>query len=1049
MPNFADITAALNLNISNFTSGLDTAMNKVRTFSSNLGGTLNTLNTATEKSKFQFKDVARIVQGIMLSKIFYSGLQSITSATAAVWEFNKSLEYSEMAYQKLFKDKELAEEFVNVLKDFAAITPFSFSESEAASKRLLAYGIKAKNVMYVMQGVMAASTMQNNPQAVETVSRAIGQIYTKGRLMNDEMRQLAEGGIPVYDILKEKLGLTQKQLQNLGNVAIPATTAINALVDGINERYGSVLAASAGTIKGVLSNISDNFIMAASVLGKPIIDKVTGTLKKLGEFLFKVREAGETKGAGGIFETLIPPSLQSGIRNILAMLQSLWIRIKIILAGLGKVFAVIGPRFLYLAGFVGNAILTIVTVLAWLVTAITNNVGLLNFLGDVLLWVAGAFIVFKVATLGALIITTLSQAVVGLLKVLRLLAVTLVTHPIAFIIALIAAAILAYYFSVNKAKSATSGLLGLFNQFNKVDPDKMLLPSQKDRANDLEKFNKKLEGTGKGMGNLADETGKAAKAGKYLQSFDEVFTIKPDDSILGNIGDGDLAFPEIVIPEVPVPEVPDFSEFGQSYIDDMMASIKIPLIGAGVGAVLGGLIGFLIGGPAGAKVGAQIGAMLGAVLAQPIYDNLPPDSKEALDVGGPAVGKLVTGKAVLPKGGFAGMAMPNISLWWDEQIKKMTTTGKNFGATMGLTWAVIKSEAGIKWEQMKTGWGNFTSTLGLAWAAFTSDVGVKWDNFKLGWNTVTSDIKTKWGTFTTDVKTNWDTFTTGVKTGWNEVATKLGTEFSEMGAAFKKNVSDPASRDWNTFTTTMGIFWDIGATAVKTKWADLKVKWGVFTADLKIKWGAFTDGLSANWDVIKTKLAARWDDIKLGWNGVTKIMGDSASKAWNAMVDGAGGFIAKIGEKLSQFGGIFKKWVIQPIIDLFNGLKVKTPEVTLPKGLSEAALNQIGVVLKKENFVGPMIEGHAAGGIFNREHIANFAEGNKKEAIIPLENKSGMQPFVDAVVEGVMSLAGSFSNNNSNQLQPLFVGTLIADERSLKELNRKMKVIEMKEKGRN
>jgi phage tail tape-measure protein len=56
--------------------------------------------------------------------------------------------------------------------------------------------------------------------------------------MSEEMRQLAEAGIPAYDILQEKLGLTYKQLQNLGDEAIPASVAINALVDGITERFG-------------------------------------------------------------------------------------------------------------------------------------------------------------------------------------------------------------------------------------------------------------------------------------------------------------------------------------------------------------------------------------------------------------------------------------------------------------------------------------------------------------------------------------------------------------------------------------------------------------------------------------------------------------------------------------------------------------------------------------------------------------------------------------------------------------------------------------------
>ena len=104
--------------------------------------------------------------------------------------------------------------------------------------------------------------------------------------------------------------------------------------------------------------------------------------------------------------------------------------------------------------------------------------------------------------------------------------------------------------------------------------------------------------------------------------------------------------------------------------------------------------------------------------------------------------------------------------------------------------------------------------------------------------------------------------------------------------------------------------------------------------------------------------------------------------------------------------------------------------------------------------------GHKYGGVFNREHVARFAEGNKAEAVIPLENAGAMQPFVTAISDGIMqglmptiaALAGN--NNNSGMvgdneaLRPLYVGTLIADERSLKELQRKMHVIELSENQR-
>lgn len=86
--------------------------------------------------------------------------------------------------------------------------------------------------------------------------------------------------------------------------------------------------------------------------------------------------------------------------------------------------------------------------------------------------------------------------------------------------------------------------------------------------------------------------------------------------------------------------------------------------------------------------------------------------------------------------------------------------------------------------------------------------------------------------------------------------------------------------------------------------------------------------------------------------------------------------------------------------------------------------------------------GHANGGIFNREHIARFAEDNKPEMIVPLQNDSAMRPFVDAIAKGIseaiLPAIYSMKDNDNTDTRPLYVGTLIADDAGLKALDRKL-----------
>lgn len=69
------------------------------------------------------------------------------------------------------------------------------------------------------------------------IAIALGQMKTKGKASAEEMMQLAERSIPAFEILKEKLKLTQKQLGNIGAQSLDVDKVIQALIEGMGERY--------------------------------------------------------------------------------------------------------------------------------------------------------------------------------------------------------------------------------------------------------------------------------------------------------------------------------------------------------------------------------------------------------------------------------------------------------------------------------------------------------------------------------------------------------------------------------------------------------------------------------------------------------------------------------------------------------------------------------------------------------------------------------------------------------------------------------------------
>lgn len=700
MASFADLSANLKLNIQNFSHGLRSAARDARRFARNLNGEistpLNQINKHTKAWGLNMKSVSRVVSGIIISQAFYRILQSVQGATNAVWEFSKQLEYANIAYSNLFGNASLASEFINVLKDFAAKTPFSFTEAEAAAKRLLAYGIQYKNVMYVLQGVLSAASIQGDSAKIEAISRAFGQIYTYGKLMTQEVRQLSEAGIPAYEILREELGLTQEQLANLGHEGIPAAQAINALVDGIQKRFGSATEAAALTITGIISNIKDNATMLFASMFEPLTRFIKSGLAALGSFLFRLREIQEASGLGGVFEALVPEEAQATLRQFIANLAQVGLAAMRVVYALGGLLKPVLQALVAVFNAFAPVLTFVFNLLASAIKTITENARAMRILSAAIAAAAAMWVIYKARALAAaaaaVAIKAISVALAGMATMLNFV----VAHPFWALMIGLGGVLLGLSVGFSNIGNKVNSFFKKLTQIGGVDPDKVLLPSQKERANDLDKFNNKLDGTSDAMDDLADSTGKATKAAKGLLSFDEVFKLNEPDEGASGIDTDDLTDLIDTIGGIGgdsfMPEVPDFSDYMDAFTGGFLDGYKeawdgikdevAGIASTAIGAAFGGLVGRLLGGKLGGIFGAVAGAIVGYFWDKVAeHFGLDPDQKvNAGIIGGVGaiIGAILGGLIGGPAGAKIGLAI---------------------GGLVGSFWGILAEALGIAPEQ--------------------------------------------------------------------------------------------------------------------------------------------------------------------------------------------------------------------------------------------------------------------------------------------------------------------------------------------------------------
>lgn len=225
----------------------------------------------------------------------------LATATAGVGAFALSTasaaETTEISFTTMLGSAEAARDMMDELADFAAHTPFELSGLQTATRQLLAYGFTAEDVIPMLTAVGdATAALGTGQQGIEAVTRALGQMQTRGKVSAEEMLQLTEAGIPAWEYLAEAIGTdTAGAMQAVTDGAVSATEGIAALTQGMERDFGGMMESQSKTLAGLMSNLTD-------ALTQPFMElKDSEAYASLADGLERVVDA-----AGPFVESLLP-----------------------------------------------------------------------------------------------------------------------------------------------------------------------------------------------------------------------------------------------------------------------------------------------------------------------------------------------------------------------------------------------------------------------------------------------------------------------------------------------------------------------------------------------------------------------------------------------------------------------------------------------------------------------------------------------------------------------------------------------------------------------
>ena len=309
MANISTTSLGLTLDTSSYTKNLKSTQRSTSVV-------LKSLNDQAQVFSDSWADITknlRSAKSVASSMALYGTFTAIATgaslATLAIADFSANMENAKISMQYFIDGADKATQSLAYLREMQALaakTSFTTESAINLSKFMASMGVDiraTKSVMTVINDAAAATGASE--QKMQSIVTAMGQILTKGRLAAEEVRQLANANIPIYDILQEQLNLTGDQIKDIGNYWIDADKAVVAILTGLENRYKGAADDIANTMAGMVNSIKDNSLMISQIATSGMYDAAAAKVYTLRDALASYRDIAVNQGSSALFRQIL------------------------------------------------------------------------------------------------------------------------------------------------------------------------------------------------------------------------------------------------------------------------------------------------------------------------------------------------------------------------------------------------------------------------------------------------------------------------------------------------------------------------------------------------------------------------------------------------------------------------------------------------------------------------------------------------------------------------------------------------------------------------
>lgn len=255
-------------------------LDKVRDVEGKLAAVNRELKGVSDK-KGIFEQIFAVFIGGGLLDIVEGAVGQIRNLGESALKASSDAEMLTIALETMLGSKEKAEKLKAEIIDLVAKSPLELEQANEVSKRLLAMGFEAEQIVPTLKmlgNIASGVGIEKLPQ----LTLALGQVKAATKLTGNELRQFTEAGVPLLDelskIMKKPVAEIQKMVSD-GKIGYAQVEQAMRNMTTEGGRFNNLMEKQSQTLQGQWSTFKDNFTQnvliplgnALSEMAKPLI----------------------------------------------------------------------------------------------------------------------------------------------------------------------------------------------------------------------------------------------------------------------------------------------------------------------------------------------------------------------------------------------------------------------------------------------------------------------------------------------------------------------------------------------------------------------------------------------------------------------------------------------------------------------------------------------------------------------------------------------------------------------------------------------------------